>query len=214
MTAEVAPWQPWNIAVDHLIHATADSPHWLVAAGIGLAKWPLYLALFLTVLQLLRQRDGEGGLRLVVAFAVALGVELLVSIVAYQPRPFVSGMGPALIHHAADNSMPSTHVTLTLIMAITLAERRWFAWMAVMVVLAVALAWARVFVGVHWPADMLGAVVSAAIATALALPIAAIAKRIAAWVWPGSARLLSPPRGWVQPVPQAARTPMRSHDGK
>ena len=63
--------------------------------------------------------------------------------------------------------MPSTHVTLTLVMAITLAMRkqRWAS--AVVVVLAVTFAWDRVYVGIHWPADMVGAALSALISVAV-----------------------------------------------
>ena len=157
MHSPSAFWEPWNVAVFQCMHATAASPTALIAVAVVLAEWPLFVAVGLTGWQLLRRRDRIGVIRAIAACVVAILIEALVSAFAFNPRPFAAGFGPAWVMHEANNSMPSTHVTLTLVMAITLAMRkqRWAS--AVVVVLAVVLAWARVYVGIHWPADMVGA---------------------------------------------------------
>lgn len=154
-------WEPWNEALFQRMHATAASPHLLIAVASVLAEWPLVVAAGLTGWLLWRRRDRLGFIRLVAACGVALLIETLVSLLAFHPRPFAAGFGPAWIAHAANNSMPSTHVTLALIMGILLAMRKHRRASAVVLVLATALAWARIYVGVHWPADMVGAVLSA-----------------------------------------------------
>lgn len=110
-------------------------------------------------------------MRLILAFGTAIVIEALISTVAYHPRPFAAGFGPAWMSHAANNSMPSTHVTLTWIMAITLAIRkqRWIS--LALFALGGVLAWARIYVGIHWPTDMVGAAVSACLSVALAYAI-------------------------------------------
>lgn len=149
------------------IHATSGSPPALIALAAALAEWPLWVALALTVWQLWRQRDGLASVRLIVAFGIALAIEAVIGTFAFHPRPFAAGFGPAWVAHAANNSMPSTHVTLTLIMAIALALRK-HGMSAVVFVLGGVLAWARIYVGIHWPADMLGAAVSAGMSVGLA----------------------------------------------
>ena len=161
-------WEPWNVAVFQHMHATAGSPHWLIAVAAVLAEWPLVVAAGLTGWLLWRKRDGVGLARLVVACGAALLIEALVSLLAFHPRPFAAGFGPAWVTHAADNSMPSTHVTLAAIMAIALALRQQRRAATVVLGLAAMLTWARIYVGIHWPADMLGAVVSAGISTIIA----------------------------------------------
>lgn len=161
-------WEPWNVAWFQHLHATSSSPPRLIALATVLAEWPLAVAAGITGWLLLRQRDRLGIVRLIATGAVALSIEALVSTFAFHPRPFASGFGPAWVAHAANNSMPSTHVTLALAMAIVLAMRKHPRASAVVVALALALAWARIYVGVHWPADMVGAVLSAIVSVAVA----------------------------------------------
>lgn len=160
-------WEPWNVALFQHLHATSSSPRLLIAVAAILAEWPLFVAAGLTGWLLLRQRDRLGIVRLIAAGGVALLIESLVSMFAFHPRPFAAGFGPAWVAHSANNSMPSTHVTLAVVMAIVLAMRRHPRASAVVVALAVTLAWARIYVGIHWPADMVGAALSAIVSVAL-----------------------------------------------
>jgi undecaprenyl-diphosphatase len=69
--------------------------------------------------------------------------------------------------HAADNSMPSSHVTLGLIIVGLLIGMRCRLSAAIAAAMVTGLAWARIYLGIHWPIDMLGALVSAAISLAV-----------------------------------------------
>jgi undecaprenyl-diphosphatase len=72
-----------------------------------------------------------------------------------RPRPFeVLGLTP-LFTENLNNSFPSGHATFifALAMALWFFNRRWGTWY---LVLAFAVGIARVFAGVHWPADILG----------------------------------------------------------
>jgi undecaprenyl-diphosphatase len=75
-----------------------------------------------------------------------------------HPRPFMIGLGHTLIPHVADSSFPSDHLTLWWAIAFSLALRRGPRTAGVaLVLLGVPIAWARIYLGVHFPLDMLGA---------------------------------------------------------
>ena len=106
------------------------------------------------------------------AVAVALGLAHLIAIAVDRPRPFVAHA--ASIHpflaHAADPSFPSEHATGAFAIAAAVALR--LPWRgAVLLVLAAMVALGRVFLGLHYPSDVLaGAILGAAVAFAVHLP--------------------------------------------
>ena len=163
-----APWTPWNIDLFVHMHATTASPHLLVAAAVVLAQWPLYAALGMAAWQFWRHRDGTGAALVVGAWLVANRIEAAMAALAFHARPFAAGFGPAFMAHAADNSMPSSHVATGSILVIVLALRGRRRASALAAALTLAMAWARIYVGVHWPADMAGALLVATISVAAA----------------------------------------------
>ena len=120
-----------------------------------------------------------------VAAVIALGLNILLAHLIFEPRPFVSH--PKFVHtliaHAADASFPSDHsaaafaiATVLLASARVVAQRGVARWLVAAIALigvlsAVAIAFARVYVGVHYPGDVIvGAlcgIVGALIALAL-----------------------------------------------
>ena len=83
----------------------------------------------------------------------------------YDPRPFVSHHVVPLFAHGADNSFPSDHTALTMLVGLSvfLFSRRWG---AVLVALSLAMGAACVAAHAHSPIDIVGAVAIAAVATA------------------------------------------------
>ena len=98
--------------------------------------------------------------QLVIKIAIALAVSLFVSWTMGHlfphDRPFVENIGYNFLHHAADDSFPSDHGTVifTFALAFLCWHRLWSG--SLLMVLAVVIAWSRVYLGVHWPLDMLG----------------------------------------------------------
>jgi len=75
-----------------------------------------------------------------------------------QPRPFALGLGHQLVEHAANFSFPSNHLALTWAVAFSLLlEPGWRRFGLALALWGVPIAWARIYVGVHFPLDMLGA---------------------------------------------------------
>ena len=76
----------------------------------------------------------------------------------YQPRPFEIGIGRTLVQHVRDSSFPSDHLTLIWAVAFSLLlhrRTRFAGWG--LGLLGLPVAWARIYLGVHFPLDMLGA---------------------------------------------------------
>ncbi|MEX5516600.1 undecaprenyl-diphosphatase [Pseudophaeobacter sp. 1A09344] len=126
---------------------------WLVAIGLALG----YL------------RSGRAGrvaiIRTGMAAVVALAVNFTIAALWYHPRPFELGVGHQLLPHAAETSFPSDHATV--LFAVTFGLMAFGArriWWSLALCSALAVAWARVWLGVHWPLDMVGSAGVAAVA--------------------------------------------------
>ena len=148
--------------------STAASPL-AVWAGGSLAEWPIGIAVVLTLLAVVRQKPRGFAvalaLRVVLTVAVSMGSACLVRMLYYNPRPFVLGLGRMLIAHEPTSSFPSLHATFLFSMAFALLLHKGLRGIALFVMLlGFATAWARIFVGVHYPLDMAGAFLTACLA--------------------------------------------------
>lgn len=81
----------------------------------------------------------------------------LVGLVWPHPRPFAVPIGYTFLAHDATPSFPSNHGTIFAMMALCwwFSPARGWGWL--LAVAGTAVAWSRVFLGVHFPLDMLGA---------------------------------------------------------
>lgn len=105
------------------------------------------------------RRDWRRGVRVAIAagFAAALGGVILLAAgsAVTEARPFVHDSDTTLlIHHAADNGFPSDHATLAAVIAV-IAALAWPKWSIPFLAFAFVLGLSRVFVGVHYPGDVL-----------------------------------------------------------
>ena len=152
-----------------LLNADAQASAFSIWLGRALAEWPVLFALLLVALAWYKQGDRKlFAQRAIVATALAMGLALAIRCTFYNPRPFVLGLGRMLIEHDATTSFPSFHATFLFSLALPLFAQRGVRGTALAVLLlGVAIAWARIFVGVHYPLDMAGALVVSAVAAVM-----------------------------------------------
>lgn len=101
---------------------------------------------------------------------LGLLLNMIIGQVWLHPRPFMIGLGNTLISHVADSSFPSDHLTLWWAVAFSLLFQQAPPFVGIaLALLGILIAWARIYLGVHFPFDMLGAIVVAALSAWLTL---------------------------------------------
>lgn len=150
-----------------------ENPNTQVATlAIFLAVWLIWLVPALIGLAWLRgdERTRRSLLAATVAGLLALLLNQLIGLAWSHPRPFMIGLGHTLIPHVADSSFPSDHLTLWWAVAFSLLLQSTPRHAGVVLaLLGLPMAWARIYLGVHFPFDMLGAMASAALGAWLSL---------------------------------------------
>lgn len=92
---------------------------------------------------------------------VSLLVTQLIHAVYYHPRPFDLGIGHILTGHGSSSSFPSQHTltVATIAFAYLLAGYRKIGSAAL--ILGFIVGWSRIYIGVHFPFDVLGSFIIA-----------------------------------------------------
>lgn len=156
------------------INAGAHPPQLLLSAALFLATWLVPLAILVFVLLWIR-KFGSDRIALIAATIttlIALGVNQIIGRFYFHPRPFMIGLGHQYLPHPPDNSFPSDHATFLWSLGFALlALGALRAWAVLLVAAGLAVAWARVYVGVHFPFDMAGSLIIALVVSRFALLI-------------------------------------------
>jgi undecaprenyl-diphosphatase len=160
-----------NLALFQWLSAGSQPTPWVLSAATALALWGSWLSAGIVALALWRHPADRAWLFVVAATAgltslLAHGIATTLN----APRPFVLGLAPAYIEHAGRGSLPSTHAAVMFMVAVAFMLRPTLRRLGLpLLAVAAATGWARVYVGVHFPLDivaglLLGAVVAGAIA--------------------------------------------------
>ena len=187
-----------------LLNAPAHPAPFAYAAAMLCAEYLIWLVPAGLVLGWLRAGLAVRRQLLLAALCglAALAVNQLIGLAWYHPRPFEMGLGHTLVPHVADSSFPSDHLTLLWAVAFALLGKPTRVEGLALAVIGLPVAWARIYLGVHFPLDMVGALLVAGGCAALVLPLGT---RLNAWVYPIVLRvyrtLFAPAirRGWVLP---------------
>lgn len=144
------------------INASAPPDSWQADLGRFCADYVIWLLPIYLVFGWLRGSERHRLILLSVSLAalLGLGINQLIGLVWYHPRPFEIGLGQTLLAHARESSFPSDHFTLMIAVAVGLLLHSETRLTGILVgLLGLVVAWGRVYVGVHFPLDMAGALV-------------------------------------------------------
>ena len=149
-----------NLATFLHINAELNTPHWQISAATLLADGLIYL-IPLVLIGLWcwgKERQRNLALKACLVALLALGINQIIILLWPHPRPFMVGLGHSFMAHVADSSFPSDHATVFSAIGLTLvfnSVRSLIGWG--ILAAGVVVGWARVFLGVHFPLDMVGA---------------------------------------------------------
>lgn len=163
----------FNRALFLQINGGDGTPAWQIQTAIGIADYLIYLIpMLLLGLWLWGDHTRRSqAIKACLVVMLALGANQLIGQAWPHPRPFVIGLGHAWIPHASDSSFPSDHMTVFAGIGLTLLFDGVAGWATVTLATGLCVAWARVFLGVHFPLDMAGAVGVAAVAYMAVTPL-------------------------------------------
>lgn len=200
--------EPMNLALFRWINAGAGLHGYPLGLAVITAEVLIYLmpaslvALWLTGANANRQ----AAVRACLAVVAALLVNQLIAALIYHPRPFELGIGHTYLAHAVESSFPSDHGTVmftagcVLLTSATVIARRFG---VLLLVTGACVAWSRIFLGVHYPFDMIAALCMALVITRLFHTEAAnkLCALLVARMELLYRRLLAAPiaRGWLRP---------------
>jgi len=152
------------------LNATPDSAPWLISLATFFANDAIALVPFIIIAlwlwgprsQIRSQRTLA--LKTTIALLYALAIAWGLGSLYPHPRPFAVHQGHQFLAHIADSSFPSDHGTVifTFALAFICWHRIWSG--LVLLVIGAAIAWSRIYLGVHWPMDMLGSMLVAMLA--------------------------------------------------
>lgn len=173
-----------NQALFLWLNAPAEAPKPIVDFALAVAIWLVAIVpVLLVALWIWRPVRNRAGLIVTaLAAAAALGINQLLGLLWYEPRPFMLHVGRTLMAHAPDNSFPSDHATLMLTVAFGLMTTRAAPrWGMTVLFAGLAVAWSRLYLGVHFPIDMAA---SAIIAIACACVAVQLVRPVERWLTP------------------------------
>ncbi|MFN5408299.1 undecaprenyl-diphosphatase [Bradyrhizobium sp.] len=185
--------------LNHRMFDALAAPHGLAGASLLaillLAQGAIYagpcVVVFLCIFGEADDRRAAVGACL--SSLLALAIAHVISSVYIHPRPFMDGPVRNYLGHNPDSSFPSDHSTLLFALGFALwicppRQGRWFG--GLLLVIAVAVGWARIVLGAHYPLDIIGAALVAAISArsfallagqALSAHITTFGERLFSW---------------------------------
>lgn len=169
--------EKFNYSLYLLINAPAHAAAAQLAFAKMFAEYLIWLAPAMIGIGWLRGDECARRIMLQAAASGLIGllINQAISLVWLHPRPFMIGLGHTYLAHAADSSFPSDHLTLLWAVSFSLLmHRRLRAVALALSLLGLPVAWARIYLGVHFPLDMVGAVLVAGASARLAFHGASI----------------------------------------
>ncbi|MCJ8294620.1 MAG: undecaprenyl-diphosphatase [Colwellia sp.] len=156
--------EKFNVAVFLFINQYAGISSLWDAALIGVAEAMPYIFILIIIYLWFYGCIERKKSSLNSGLSVLLGMltSYVVSLFYYHSRPFVDNLGTQLVEHTPDSSFPSDHTTFIFSISVMLLFSKSTRIIGtILCFLSLISGLSRVFVGVHFPLDILGAILVA-----------------------------------------------------
>ena len=140
-----------------IINSLANVSHSLDLFFIFCAKYMPYIFILYEVWLYFFKKQKQIALFAFYAVIISLTINQIIALFYTHNRPFVDNIGVSLISHSIDSSFPSDHTTFLFAIAFSylwFKLNRYYIW----IILAFIGSIARVYVGVHYPFDIIGGI--------------------------------------------------------
>ncbi|MDN5819452.1 MAG: phosphatase PAP2 family protein [bacterium] len=148
-----------NLDIFRSINNLAGQNYFTDGVMVFFAVTAVYILLAVAVvvaIYLLVKKQPVAAVCMIAACLLSLALVQFVGYLLPESRPFVDHDVNMLIKHAADQSFPSSHATMAFTLSLAVF---WFSRLRIiggaMTILAAVVGLARVFVGVHYPLDII-----------------------------------------------------------
>lgn len=169
-----------NLYLFSLLNAGANLSGFPLFCAIFVAKYMVYLVPLAWAASWLWGQTTQRNTLLLAAAAAALALlfNYAIALLWFHPRPFMLGIGHTYLTHAPDSSFPSDHVAFLWAIGLTyLACQRMRVLGVITLILGTCIGLARVYVGIHYPFDLLAAMATAGLAVSLLLQFKPLIER-------------------------------------
>ncbi|EPY5350788.1 TPA: phosphatase PAP2 family protein [Klebsiella variicola] len=106
-------------------------------------------------------------LRSMLTMVIGVVLSLIIGTLWPHQRPFMVPLGYVWFSHTADYSFPSDHMTIFVCFALALISAKAVRTGLVVLGISILVAWSRIYLGVHFPLDMIGGVITGMVSNAL-----------------------------------------------
>ena len=162
-----------NLTLFHIINGLAGRNQLLDTGMIFAAQDLIYIfCIYLVYLWFVKSKYRQEVLFAGYAALLGFGINLIITMFYFHPRPFMVPTGMLLIAHLPETSFPSDHTTLMFaisLMFVTFRELRGTG--VILFVLSLISGLARVYAGLHFPFDIAGSLFLALFSIGLLLSL-------------------------------------------
>lgn len=163
-----------NKKIFFLINATPQSNKNFVLLAFFLAKYfilILVLLIITTFIFCLKNKISKKIIffkKTILSLCYTTILYLSFSLTFPHPRPFVISCGYQFINHLNNNSYPSKHGILIFTFAFSFLF--WHHWLygILLIFSSIIIAWSRIYLGIHWPLDMISSIILSLLSCLLA----------------------------------------------
>lgn len=162
-----------NLTLFYLIFGLTNKNVFLDYLMIFGAQYLIYVMLILMFILTIKGKvvERKSFILFLIAFPVSVLAIKIIHLFFFEPRPYITNNILPLIQQSnADASFPSRHVAIAFIMALSYFYYK-SKWVTILLLLAAWVGISRVYVGVHYPLDIVGGIAVGIISLAVAWKI-------------------------------------------